>query len=49
LAKEKVLGCINLVWPKKFELEKRIVRLYLGDLQRTATNLSKAATADSID
>jgi IclR family mhp operon transcriptional activator len=42
LSKAGVLGCINLVWPKKFDLERRIVGLHLSDLQRTAAALAKA-------
>ncbi|MBX9824035.1 MAG: helix-turn-helix domain-containing protein [Xanthobacteraceae bacterium] len=43
LSDSGVLGCINIVWPNKFDLENRIADLHLPDLQRTAASLAKAA------
>lgn len=43
IADRKVLACINIVWPRRFNTEGDIARRYLGELQRTAADVATAA------
>lgn len=38
-----VIACINIVWPRRLHTEAEIARRYLGELQRTADSIAKAA------
>lgn len=42
LAGAQVPGCINLVWPRRYELRAKVVAAHLADLQATARAIAEA-------
>jgi IclR family transcriptional regulator, mhp operon transcriptional activator len=45
IARKRVLGCINLVWPRRFAARTDVVARHLRDLQEAARTISEAWTA----
>jgi IclR family mhp operon transcriptional activator len=39
---ERILACMNLVWPRKYRLKTKIVREHLADLRATAAAIAAA-------
>ncbi len=39
----RVLGCINIVWPRRLMREREVARRHLTDLARTAERIARAA------
>lgn len=45
MARNRILACMNLVWPRKYRLKHRILREHLGDLQAAAAGLGREIAA----
>jgi len=45
MAGARVLACVIIVWPRRFNTEAEIARRYLPELQRAATEIAAAAAS----
>lgn len=48
ICEDKVIACMNLVWPRKYKLKSKIVREHLLDLQKTAAAIGEACVSSDI-
>ncbi len=45
LSGEEIHGCINLVWPRRYELRAKVVEAHLADMRATARAIAEAIDA----
>ena len=48
VCKDKVIACMNLVWPRKYKFKQKIVRNHLADLKATAHAIADACLSSDI-
>ncbi|MBL8471050.1 MAG: helix-turn-helix domain-containing protein [Rhodocyclaceae bacterium] len=43
IGKQGLIGCMNMVWPRKYRLRAKIVREFLPEMQQTAADIANEA------